>query len=147
MTWASVATIIGALSALVAAPMALVIFYLRAIREDQRETLAALRRHLHALEVDLRRTDAAVENIARAYTTKEEWLRETMLARRQLERLSEQLARLAADMDNTRNLATQFGRATHAIIQLADQLAGRVRREFDTGPPAPVCDDRPSVIR
>jgi hypothetical protein len=49
-----------------------------------------------------------------------------MLARQQLERLGEMLARLQADMENVRGLAGQFGRAVTALVELADRLAGRV---------------------
>jgi predicted RNase H-like nuclease (RuvC/YqgF family) len=121
----SLAALVGTVSALVGAPLAAMIFYLRAIREEQRSTHALLHRRVDHLADAVERVDRAIDDIRRAYTTKDEWLRETMLARRQLERLGEMLARLQADMENARALVGHFGRATHAIIDMADHLAGR----------------------
>lgn len=126
LSWEMIGALVGALSALAAAPLTIIAFYVRAIRDDQRHTAGAFERQIGRLEADLRGAERVVEDIQRAYTTKEEWLRETMLARQQLERLGELLARLQADTENLRGLATQFGRATHAIIELADHLAGRL---------------------
>ncbi|MCK6457806.1 MAG: septation ring formation regulator EzrA [Phycisphaerae bacterium] len=124
--WTSLATVSGALAALVGVPLTMIVFYLRSLREEQRATLSIIRTRLEQVESDLRTVERNVDRIQQAYTTKDEWLRETMLARRQLERLSEVLARMQADMENLRGLTSQFGRATNAIIRLADQLAGRL---------------------
>lgn len=125
-SWQWLAAFAATMSTMVGAPLAALVFYLRSIREEQRATFASLQQRIDQFEEEMARLRVAVETIQRAYTTKEEWLRETMLARGQLERMSAQLARLQADMENTRSLATQFGKATNAIIQLVDHLAGRL---------------------
>lgn len=123
--WQLVGTIVATVSALVGPPLAVVVFYVRGIRDDQRAANEDMQRRATALDADLSRLSKAVDEVRQAYTTKDEWLRETMLARQQLERLSELLARLQADMEHVRTLVNQFGRATNAIVELADHLAGR----------------------
>ena len=125
VSWETVAAMAGTVSVLVGPPLAAVIHHVRALREDQRRTLAGLGRRIEQLDGDVRRLERSVEQVQRAYTTKDDWLRETMLARRQLERLSELLARLQADMEHVRGLTGQFGRAVTAIVEVADRLAGR----------------------
>jgi len=125
VSWETIAAMAGTVSALVGPPLAVVIHHVRVLREDQRTTQRELGRRIEQLDGDVRRMERSVEDVQRAYTTKDEWLRETMLARRQLERLSELLARLQADMENVRGLTGQFGRAVNAIVEVADRLAGR----------------------
>jgi|SRR5215470_5789566 len=125
VSWEMLAAMAATVSALVGPPLAVIIHHMRGLREDQRTTHGELGRRIDQLDGDLRRLEHSVEQVQRAYTTKDEWLRETMLARKQLERLSELLAHLQADMENVRGLTSQFGRAVNAIIDLADRLAGR----------------------
>ncbi len=125
VSWETIAAMAGTVSVLVGPPLAVVIHHVRVLREDQRTTQRELGRRIEQLDGDVRRMERSVEDVQRAYTTKDEWLRETMLARRQLERLSELLARLQADMENVRGLTGQFGRAVNAIVEVADRLAGR----------------------
>lgn len=125
VSWETIAAVAGTVSALAGPPLAVIVSHVRAIREDQRTTHGDLRQRIELLDGDVRRLERAVEEVQRAYTTKDEWLRETMPARRQLERLSEVLARLQADMENIRGLVNHFGRATNAIVELADRVAGR----------------------
>ncbi len=137
LDWQLVGTIVGALSALVGVPLTAIVFYLRTIREDQRTVQANMAGRVDRIEAECRRIEASVDKIEREYTPREEWLRETMLARSQLGRLTELLARLQAEMETSRALATQFARATNAIIRLADGLIQRLatrpsaRREAD----------------
>ncbi|MFO0972757.1 MAG: hypothetical protein U1A27_04860 [Phycisphaerae bacterium] len=125
MPWQMVGAIVATVSALVGPLVVVVLFYVRGVRDDQRVGQEELSRRAERLEAEQGRVAAAVEGVQQAYTTKDEWLRETMLARQQLERLGEQLARMQADMEHVRGLANQLGRATNAIVELADHLAGR----------------------
>lgn len=125
LTWETLTAVVGIASAVCGPPLGVILFYVRGFREDQRAANAMLQRRIEQLEEDLRRMAASLEAIQRGYTTKDEWVRETMLARKQLERLGELLARVQADMENARHLASQFGRATAAIIDLADRVGGR----------------------
>jgi chromosome segregation ATPase len=126
LDWQLVGTIIGALSALVGVPLTAIVLYLRAIREDQRTVQADLSRRVDKIEAECRQIDQSVDQIERDYTPRKEWLRETMLARNQLGRLTELLARLQAEMESSRALATQFVRATNAIIELTERLVQRL---------------------
>jgi chromosome segregation ATPase len=110
-----VGTLVGALSALVGVPLAAIVLYLRAIREDQKTVQAELARKVDKIEAECRRIDESVDEI-------EEWVRETMLARKELGRLTQLMARLQAEMESSRALAGQFARSTNAIIQLTERL-------------------------
>ncbi|MCG8407270.1 MAG: Atg14 domain-containing protein [Phycisphaerales bacterium] len=129
--WQLTGTLIGTMSALVGVPLTAIILYLRAIREDQRSSQSVLNRRTEKIEAECKRIDASIEQAERRYATKEEWIRETMLARSQLGRLTELMARLQAELESSRGLATQFVRATNAIIELTERLA---RRIADTQP-------------
>ena len=126
LSWEVVATIIGAMSMLVGIPLTVIVFYLRAIREDQRVLQASLALRVDKIEAQCDSVEKTLERAERRYTTKEEWIRETMLARTQLGRLSELMARLQAELESSRGLATQFVRATNAIIELTDRLGRRL---------------------
>ncbi len=92
----SLGMLLAVLTPLCAVPMTLIVFYLRAVRENQQAWQADSARRIESIETaaaELRRT---VERFERDYTTKEEWLRECMHARRMLEQLSEATARLEA---------------------------------------------------
>jgi len=126
LNWELIGTMIGALSMLVGIPLSAIVLYLRAIREEQRLLQVTLARRVEKIEAECQRVELAVVQVQRSYTTKEEWVRETMLARNQLERLTELMARLQAELESSRGLATQFVRATHAIIELTERLGQRL---------------------
>ena len=126
LNWELIGTMIGALSMLVGIPLSAIVLYLRAIREEQRLLQVTLARRVEKIETECQRVELSVEQVQRSYTTKEEWVRETMLARHQLERLTELMARLQSELESSRGLATQFVRATHAIIELTERLGQRL---------------------
>lgn len=123
LNWQVVGTFIGAFSALVGVPLTAIVLYLRTIREDQRSAQADLARRVERVEAECRRIEQAVDEIEHAYTSKAEWLRESMLARKQLGRLTELMARLQAELESSRALAGQFARSTNAIIRMTEHLA------------------------
>src|SRR5262245_27886563 len=125
ISWETITAVAGTVSALLGPPLGVVVFYIRAIRDDQRATHAELRDQVGRLDADVQRLERAVGEVQRVYTTKDEWIRESMRARQQLERLSEVLARLGADVENVRGMVGQFGRAVTAIVELADRLTSR----------------------
>jgi len=99
----STGTLLGILTPLVAVPLTVITFYLRSLREHQVTWHTELLRRIEAVEasaVDLRKTLSTFE---RDYTTKEEWLRECMLARQGLAHLTEMTVRLEANLN--RNVA------------------------------------------
>lgn len=126
LNWELVGTMIGAMSMLVGIPLSAIVLYLRSIREEQRLLQVTFARRIEKNETECQRVELSVGRVQRNYTTKEEWVRETMLARHQLERLTELMARLQAELESSRGLATQFVRATHAIIELTERLGQRL---------------------
>lgn len=86
---------------LVAVPLTAITFYLRSLREQQGAIEAGVARRMECVEqsvADMRRT---VGEFERDYTTKEEWVRECMHARRTLEQLTEMTVRLDATVSGS----------------------------------------------
>ncbi|MCK4658989.1 MAG: hypothetical protein KAV82_05655 [Phycisphaerae bacterium] len=99
---ATAATMVAVVAPLVAVPLTVVTFHLRALREQQTSRQDELSRRLEALERSLGTTRQALVEIQRDYTTKEEWLRESMAARHHLERLLSVVTRLETEIDVVR---------------------------------------------
>lgn len=93
-TLESTGMLLAILTLLVAVPLTVITFYLRSLREHQATWQVELIRRVEAVEasaIDLRKSLFALE---RDYTTKEEWLRECMLARQTLAQLTEASVRI-----------------------------------------------------
>ena len=93
---ATLSVLVAILAPLVGAPLAAITFYLRAIRDHQATRYADTLRRIDGVEASIRILTWTVNDFERDYATKEEWLRESLHARRQLERLTEITARLNA---------------------------------------------------
>lgn len=96
--WESIGTLLTVLTPLVAVPLTVITFYLRSLREHQVSWHGELIRRIESAEgsaLELRKTMAEFE---RDYTTKEEWLRELMYARRMQEQWMETAARMDATL-------------------------------------------------
>ena len=90
------AALLGVLTPLVAIPLTVITFYLRSLREHQVSWHAEFIRRVEVVEAstaDLRRM---LREFERDFTTKEEWLRECMQARRMLERATNTTVRIEA---------------------------------------------------
>ena len=124
MGWEQVGVMVGVLSPLVGVPLGMIAMYLRAIREQQAATTSEIARRIHTIEASLDHLVRRTAEYDREFATKEEWLRESMLARQRLERLTELVTRIEAELDGERGLAAEIGRATTAMVTLARQLAG-----------------------
>lgn len=123
MTYQMIVTLVAVLAQLVAVPLSAITFYLRALKEqyESRSRDAAVR--LCALEEHGRNVATAIDHVERDYTTKEDWLRESMLARQQLERLTEMVARMQVHLEDGQGLIGHLARTTDALIELARQVA------------------------
>ncbi len=124
MGWEQVGVMVGVLSPLVGVPLGMIALYLRAIREQQSITTSEIARRIHTIEASLDHLVRRTAEYDREFATKEEWLRESMLARQRLERLTELVTRIEAELDGERGLAAEIGRATTSMIALVRQLAG-----------------------
>jgi DNA repair exonuclease SbcCD ATPase subunit len=130
MDWMTVAALVGVLSPLVGVPLTAITLYLRSIREHQTSESAEVMQRIGRVEQSIRELSRALTEVERDYTTKEEWLRESMHARQQLERLTELQVRVQAELEDGRAMAAELARATRAIVDMAGQLmAGNVGRE------------------
>ena len=90
--------ILTLITPLIAVPLTVITFYLRSLRDHQLSWHAALVRRIEQMESALRDLRAAFSEAERSYATKEEWLRECMLARESIERLREAVVRLETNV-------------------------------------------------
>ncbi len=116
LAWQEVASLLALAAPLVAVPLGAMTFYLRSIRDQQVTHRHDFERRLETLEADLGRLARRIGENERDFTTKEDWLRESMLARQNIERLAEAQARLEAGVD--RALATPRPRVESPRVSL-----------------------------
>ena len=121
--WQTMGLLLAALGPLTGVPLTMVAFYLRGLREQQQQRNQEAARRVEVVEDDLRAVRVSLGQFERDYTRKEEWLRESMHARQQLERLTEMMARIESQLKNSNGLAGQIGRAVAAMVDLSRQLA------------------------
>ena len=96
----SAAPLLAVLTPLVAVPLTVITFYLRSLREHQVSWHAAFVRRVEANERAVTELREVIGEFERDYTTKEEWLRECMMARRTLDELKEATVRMDTIMRN-----------------------------------------------
>lgn len=127
MEWETVGALVAVVAPLVGVPLTMITLYLRGIHDQQATKHVETTRRIERVEQSVNRVSDTVSEFERDYTTKEEWLRESMHARQQLERLLEMISRVQAELENSHGLAAEFARATRAMVALARQLAGRAQ--------------------
>jgi len=123
MSWEQIAVVVGALSPLVGVPLVMITLYLRAIREHQTHSMAGVSNRIESIEHSIRDLLRSTADLDREFATKEEWVRESMLARKGLERITEMVTRIQTELENGQNLAAELGRMTGAILELAGRMA------------------------
>lgn len=102
-TWLeSAGTLLTILTPLVAVPLTVITFYLRSLREHQVSWHADLIRRVESIEMSMAELRRALADFERDYTTKEEWLRESTIARGTLERLKESTVRMETRLQSGR---------------------------------------------
>ncbi len=119
---------LSVLTPLVAVPLTIITFYLRSLREYQ------LTRH-HELSTRIEECARVLETLRersgdfeRDYTTKEEWLRECLHARRVREQLSATTVRLEAVWEACLGCSQQPGKFTVPDIGTDDERAPSMSR-------------------
>ena len=120
--WSTVGVLIGTLTPLVGVPLTMITLYLRAIREAQANQEIISAQRMGVIEADVRRVDERLDEVERTYTTKEEWLRESLHSRQQLERLVELMAEVRSQLDNSLGIGAQLANATKAVVDLTRAL-------------------------
>jgi len=123
MDWGQLGLLVGVLAPLVGVPLMMITLYLRAIRDHQASTMSELTRRIDTMEGSMRDLLRSTVDFEREYTTKEEWVRESMLARQRLEKLTEMMTRIETELENGQGLAAEIGRATAAMMELVKRLS------------------------
>lgn len=122
MNWIELGVIVGVLSPLVGVPLVAITLYLRAIRDHQTSTMREMTHRIEVMESSIRDLLRSTADFEREYATKEEWVREAMLARQSRERLTELVVRIQAELENTEHMAVEIGRLAAAMMELAQRL-------------------------
>ncbi len=121
--WEQFAQLLGIVLPLVVVPLTVMIFYLRAVREHQMVKHREIGRMMESCRQEMSELRRTLSLIERDFATKEEWLRESMLARQTMERLTENLARAQAEIEHSRDGRPRCDRAIEAMTALASRLA------------------------
>ena len=124
MSWEQAGLVVGVLSPLVGAPLIVITLYLRAIREHQTATMAEINHRVQTIEAALHDLLKSTADFEREYATKEEWVRESMVARQRLEKLTEMVTRIQTELENGNGVAAQIGRMATAMTEMAERLTG-----------------------
>jgi hypothetical protein len=114
--------LLAVLGPLLAVQVTVVIFYLRSLREHQVTRDDELSRRMVILEDHVEQSQLRVADIERGYATKEEWLRECMLARQQIDQLMQTMVRVETELEQASGVAGRIDRATKATIDAADRV-------------------------
>jgi len=112
MSWEQLALLVVVLSPLVGVPLTVISLYLRAIRDHQTSTTTEMANRIETMDASIRDLLKSKADFEREYTTKEEWVRESMLARQRLERLMEMVTRIETEFESVKILAGELSRAT-----------------------------------
>ena len=123
MNWEQMGIIVGAMSPLVGVPLVMITLYLRTIRDNQASAMANICHRIEVMEAAIRDVLKSTADLDREFATKEEWVRESMLARQNLERLTNMVTRIQADLENGQGMAAELGRMTAAVVELAGRFS------------------------
>lgn len=101
--WPNVATLVAVLTPMVVLPLGVITFHLRSLREHHTAWRSELVRRLERTETALHGLAERVADHDRQFTTKEDWIRENMLARRNIEQMKVALTRLETGLETKSN--------------------------------------------
>jgi hypothetical protein len=116
-----VPTLVAVFAPLVAVPLSVIMLYLRTLREHQVTRSAEFTRRIEVLEKGLSAAREVLLEIQRDYTTKEEWLRESMAARQQFERILTAVTRLETEIDVVRGWSSYIESRLRAVTLEAER--------------------------
>jgi len=94
VNWADLGAWVAVLAPLVGVPLTAITFYLRALRDQATGRLADLGRRVDRLDEAAAELARRLDEVQRDFTTKEEWVRESMLARSERQWLTRTVARM-----------------------------------------------------
>ena len=96
----SAGTLLAVLTPLVAVPLTVITFYLRSLREHQLTWHSDLLRRIESAETVTSELRSHLFDFERDYTSKEEWLRESLGARQKIEQLKEATIRIETTLSS-----------------------------------------------
>ena len=121
--WDFVGALLAVLTPLVGVPLTAITFYLRALREQQAGKLVELVQRIDRLDELTDTLRQRINEVERDCTTKEEWIRESMLARGERQWLSEAVVGLQTEMRTTDGgLGARVDRAAQATLAASERL-------------------------
>jgi predicted DNA-binding protein YlxM (UPF0122 family) len=126
MTWDQAALVVGVLSPLVGAPLVVITLYLRAIRELQTSTMAEINHRIQTIETAIHDLLKSTADLDREYATKEEWVRESMVTRQRLDKVTEMITRIEVELENGHCVAAEIGRIATALTQVMERMGDRI---------------------
>lgn len=121
-SWQMTATLLAVLAPLVGVPLAAITFYLRSLREQQVGRWGDLSRRADILDAAMTRLERELAALRRDGATKEEWLRESLWARSQIERLTASMARAETELDGMITLLATTERTERRVAALGESL-------------------------
>ena len=122
VNWSSTVVTLATLTPLIGVPLTMITLYLKGIRDYQIRRYEDIESRVNHLDETMHGVSQTIRGFERAYTTKEEWLRESMHARQQLEKLTELVTRIQVEMENGNGLASVLVQATQAMVELTRAL-------------------------
>ncbi len=125
MSWEQAGVLVGVLSPLVGAPLVVISLYLRAIREHQTTTMSEITHRIQTIEAAIHDVFKSTADFEREYATKEEWIRESMVTRQRLEKLTEMVTRIQTELENGHGVAAEMGRVATAMTRVIERLGQR----------------------
>ena len=142
--WQWAATALAVLTPLVGVPLTAIMFYLKALREQQASRHADVASRLGVLDASAERLRDDVCALHRDGATKEEWLRETMWARGRIEQLTATMTRAIAELEQLATAPATAERAARAVALLEERVAAGAgqRTAADGGRCVAARDDR-----
>jgi predicted RNase H-like nuclease (RuvC/YqgF family) len=111
----------------------MIVLYLRTIRDHQTVTMKEMSKRIETIEGSIHNLLRSTAEFEREYATKEEWVRESMLARQRLEKLTEMVTRIETELENGRAVTGELGKLTSALTENVRQGMGQRGCEGQTG--------------
>lgn len=93
-TWSTESLIAGIITPFIAIHMGAMTFYLRNLRNQHQSNFNDVTRRIENVAKKVESMSRRITDHERHFTAKEDWLRESMLARQNIERLTESIAHL-----------------------------------------------------
>ncbi|MCP4248728.1 MAG: hypothetical protein GY778_16915 [bacterium] len=121
--WNDMGSLLVVVAPLVGVPLTVITFYLRALREYQSGKLTELDQRVDRLDTLADALNRRIGEVERDYTTKEEWIRESMWVRSERQWLTETVARLEVESQaSAAGPARRIDRAARATAAASERV-------------------------